>query len=145
MPQGRAAADVAVALQHSLGVLVRRLRQAQPTGALTFSESSALKHLDRDGPATSADLARKEQISPQSMGATLAALETRGLVARSADPADGRRVVVSLTATGAASLHDKRAARAEQLARALADGFTREELDALRAAGPLLERLAQRI
>src|SRR5215472_10307855 len=81
--------EVAVMLRVSIGLLVRRLRQAQPAGDLTLPESSALARLDRGGPATPSALARLEQISPQSMGATIAALEARALVERHPDPADG--------------------------------------------------------
>jgi DNA-binding MarR family transcriptional regulator len=106
-------------------------------------ETSALARLDRGGPATSSALARIEQISPQSMGATLSALEARGLVERGPDAYDGRRVVLSVTEAGRQLLRDKRDARTGQLARALSVGFTRDELDQLIAAAPLLERLAQ--
>jgi DNA-binding MarR family transcriptional regulator len=137
--------DVAAALRVSVGLLRRRLRQVQPAGELSLPESSALARLERIGPATSSALARLEQISPQSMGATLAALEARGLVERRADPSDGRRVVMSLTDAGAQALRSKRDARTEQLARALSAEFTRAELDQLMAAAPLLERLAHSI
>jgi DNA-binding MarR family transcriptional regulator len=79
------------------------------------------------------------------MGATLSALEARGLVERHPDPGDGRRVVVSLSETGRQALRNKRNARVEQLARALSSGFTHSELRQLMAAAPLLERLAQSI
>ena len=81
--------EVAAALQMSIGLLRRRLRQVRPEGELTLPEIAALARLDRAGPATASALARLEQISPQSMGATLAGLEARGLVARSPDPDDG--------------------------------------------------------
>jgi DNA-binding MarR family transcriptional regulator len=119
------------------------MRQVRPEGELTLPETSALARLDRGGPATPGALAKQEQISPQSMGATLAALEARGLVARRADPGDGRRAVMSLTAAGRQVLQDKRAARTQQLARALSAGFTPAELGQLMAAAQLLERLAQ--
>ena len=77
-------------MQAAVRLLVQRLRQTQAAeGDLTSSETSALARLDRTGPTTSTELARLERISPQSMGATVAALEERGLVARQADPADG--------------------------------------------------------
>ncbi len=145
MPQAPDVHAVASALRVSIGLLLRRLRQAQADGELTLPESSALTRLDRGGPATSSALARLEQISPQSMGATLSALEARGLVERRPDPGDGRRVVISLSEAGMQALRDKRNARIEQLARALSSGFTRSELQQLMAAAPLLERLAQSI
>ena len=137
--------EVAAALRMSIGLLLRRLRQVRPEGELTLPETSALARLDRGGPATASALARLEQISPQSMGATLGALEVRGLVERRPDPEDGRRVVLSVTEAGRQMLRDKRNARTEQLAQALAAGFTRAELDQLMAAAPLIERLAQSI
>jgi DNA-binding MarR family transcriptional regulator len=137
--------EVAAALRVSIGLLLRRLRQVQVEGELTLPESSALTRLDRGGPTTPSELAKLEQISPQSMGATLAALEARGLVGRRPDPRDGRRVVLSVTEAGRAVLLDKRNARAEQLAKALSAGFTPAELRQLIAAAPLLERLAQSI
>ena len=137
--------EVAAALRVSIGLLLRRLRQVQVEGELTLPESSALTRLDRGGPTTPSELAKLEQISPQSMGATLAALEARGLVGRRPDPRDGRRVVLSVTEAGRAVFLDKRNARAEQLAKALSAGFTPAELRQLMAAAPLLERLAQSI
>ena len=110
-----------------------------------MSESAALARLDRGGPATAAALARAEQISPQSMGATLAALETRGLITRAPDPADGRRVILSVSDAGLEVLRHRRNARTEQLARALSSGFTPSELEQLSHVAPLLERLAQSI
>ncbi len=145
MSQDPDVSDVAAALRASIGLLLRRLRQVRPDDELSLPEGSALTRLDRGGPATASALARQEQISPQSMGATLAALEARGLVERSPDPADGRRIVLSITGAGRQALQDKRSARVEQLARALSAGFTRTELNQLMAAAPLLERLAQSI
>jgi DNA-binding MarR family transcriptional regulator len=137
--------EVAAAIRVSIGLLRRRLRQLPVEGELTLPETAALARLDRGGPATPGVLAKQEQISPQSMGATLAGLEARGLVERHADPGDGRRAVMSLTKAGRQVLQDKRNARTEQLAQALSAGFTREELSQLMTAAPLLERLAQSI
>jgi DNA-binding MarR family transcriptional regulator len=138
--------QVAAALRMSIGLLLlRRLRQTQDTGELTLPETSALARLDRGGPATASTLAKLEQISPQSMGATVAALEAHGLVEREADPDDGRRAVLSVTRAGREVLRDRRNARTGQLARALSSSFTDAELEQLKAAAPLLERLAQSI
>ena len=143
--QGPDVTEVAAALRVSIGLLLRRLRQVQPDGELSLPETSALTRLDRSGPATSSALAKEEQISAQSMGATLAALEARGLVARQPDPDDGRRAVLSLTEAGRQVLRDKRSARVAQLAQALSGAFTSAELSQLKAAAPLLERLAHSI
>ena len=137
--------EVAAAVYLSVGLFKRRLRQVPAPGELSLPESSALRKLERGGPATVTALARAEQISTQSMGATLSGLEARGLVKRQSDPADGRRAVMSVTEAGLSALSDKRNARIAQLARALAAGFTPAELGQLMAAAPLIERLAESI
>jgi DNA-binding MarR family transcriptional regulator len=138
--------DVAGALHASVRLLVQRLRQTPAVGRdLTSPETSALARLDRTGPTTAAELARLERISPQSMGATVAALEERGLVDRSPDPGDGRRSILSLSADGHALLQRRRSARSEHLSEALEAAFTRAEVKQLQAAAPLIERLAQHI
>ena len=137
--------QIAATLRLSIGLLLRRMRQIPTDDELTLSESAALARLDRGGPTTAATLARAEQISPQSMGATLASLESRGLIERAADPDDGRRVILSATDAGLQVLRERRNARTDELARALSSGFSPEELEQLVAAAPLLERLAQSI
>jgi DNA-binding MarR family transcriptional regulator len=136
---------VAGALRLSVGLLLRRMRQVRVDGELTLPEGAALSRLDREGPTTASALAKQEQISPQSMGATLAALEGRGLIQRRQDPDDGRRVVLSVTKAGKQRQRSKTDARTAQLAKALSTGFTPAEIQQLKAAAPLLERLAHNI
>src|SRR5579863_5655979 len=100
--------EVARSLQVSIGLLKRRLRLAPVEGELTVPETSALAWLERDGSASATELARLEAISPQSMGATLAALEGRGLVDRSPDPGDGRKVIIRITEAGMEALRERR-------------------------------------
>jgi DNA-binding MarR family transcriptional regulator len=130
-------------LSASLGLLVRRLRQVHVDGELTLSQTSVLVRLERDGPATPGVLAAGEQITPQSMGAILAALEERGLVSRSGDPSDGRRVVMSVTEAGRESLQGVRHEKAQRLARAIEKGLTPVEQRQLLETIPLLQRLGR--
>src|SRR6201989_2762746 len=136
---------IAADLRLSIGLLLRRLRQIPTGDELTLSESAALARLDRGGPASAAELARAEQISPQSIGATLGTLQARGLIAKAADPADGRRMILSLTEAGLEVLRHRRNRRTEELSRALSNRFTTSELEQLAAAAPLLARLASSI
>lgn len=139
-------AGIASALLVGVGALVRRAQQVPPGGGLAMPERTALSLLDRSGPTTSSTLAREAQITAQAMGATLGALRARGLVERRPDPADGRRLVLTVTDAGLRALKDKRNARTELIAQALTGGaFTPAELRQLAAAAPLLERLAQTI
>jgi DNA-binding MarR family transcriptional regulator len=142
---GASAVRVAADLRAALSPLVRRLRQVKPDGELTFSQISVLVRLDREGPATATELAAGEGIRPQSVCTIIGALQERGLVAREADPDDGRRIVVSLTAAGLDGLHGARAERARRLAVAVSEELTPAERDQLAAAIPLLERITRRV
>ena len=144
-PPRPTAEEVAAALRTAAGNLYRRLKQSPIEGEATLAETSTLARLERNGPATSSDLARADRISPQSMGVTVSALEERGLIERSRDPLDGRRVVLSITEAGLQVVHDKRGARTAMIAAALRDGFTDAELGQLLAAAPLIERLAEKL
>jgi DNA-binding MarR family transcriptional regulator len=137
--------EVAGALRVAVGLVVRKLRQAPNPGELSVAESAALSRLERGGPATSSDLARVDRISPQSMGATVAALLDQGLIERARDPEDGRRIVLSVTEAGRRTLRDKRGARTGHIAAALRDGFSADELRQLEGAAALLERLAEKL
>jgi DNA-binding MarR family transcriptional regulator len=137
--------EVASALKLSIGLFVRRFRQSPGTGALTLPEQSTLSRLERGGPASASDLARAEQVTPQAVGPTVAVLEDRGLVVRSRDPKDARRVLLSVTEPGLEALRDKRGAVVERMANVLAEDFSQAELETLHAAAQLIERLGERL
>ena len=132
----------ATRLRVSMGAFKRRVQETVSDGDLTGPQLTALSRLDRFGPATTAELARREQISPQAMGATVASLEQRGLVARAPDAADGRRSILALTPAGQAAIHSGRSAIADRIAAALEESFSSQERAILEAAAPLIERLA---
>lgn len=132
----------AAALQIAVGRLVRRLRQTHVPGELTLSEASVLSRLDRDGATTPGELATADRVKPQAMGATVQALEQRGLVSRAPDPGDGRRVLMAITDEGRRLLTDRRSLKTHALAEAIGR-LTDEERRALVAATRLLDRLAE--
>ncbi|MFC1403855.1 MULTISPECIES: MarR family winged helix-turn-helix transcriptional regulator [Streptacidiphilus] len=135
------AAQAAADLRVLLGRLRRRLKEVDNTDGITASQLSVLSRLDREGPAAPGVLAAAERVRPQSMGATLAALEERALIERRPDPADGRRQVVSLTDEGTEAITGTRRVREEWLARALQDRYTAAERATVVEALALLERL----
>lgn len=143
-PEPTSAQEAAAELRATLGLLYRRIRQTRAASDLTLSESAALSRLDQHHPVTAAQLARLEQVSPQSIGTTLQSLEGRGLIQRAPDPGDGRRVILSLTGAGRETLRSKRTARTEQFTRAL-DALGAEDRAQLLAVLPVLERLAEEL
>ena len=102
-----------------------------------------MARLAKDGPATTADLARAEGVKPQSMGTTIAALEERGLVERKAHPTDGRQVNIELTAKGAAVRKSAKEAKRTWLAQAIAQ-LNDQERETLFAAGEIITRLVEK-
>ncbi|MEU3651833.1 MarR family transcriptional regulator [Streptomyces sp. NPDC032161] len=134
--------QVALRLSAALGRLLRRLRTTSSESLLTPTQRSVLARLDREGPTTTAALARAEYVRPQSMRLTVGALESRGLVERAPDPADGRKSVVSITRTGLEVLTAVRTAKNDWLAEALAAELDDEERRTVAEAAELLDRLA---
>jgi DNA-binding MarR family transcriptional regulator len=93
------------------------------------------------GPATPGELAEIERVAKPTMTRTVAALVERGLVARAADPGDGRAVILSLTPAGRHTLAATRAKRDAWMATRVR-GLTPEEQRVLVAAERILSRVA---
>ena len=134
--------DTANRLRVAIGGFRRGAGEAPAAGEFGGPQLAALSRLDRLGPMTTAGLARREQITPQAMGVTIASLEKLGLVERKADDADGRRWILNLTPEGRSAIRSGRNALTERMALALKESFSDEEAQVLRAAAPLIERLA---
>ena len=126
-----------------LGRLRRRLREQANPGDLTASQLSVLGSLERDGAATVSALARREHMRPQSMGATVAALQAAGHVSAAPDPADGRQTILSLTAQARDWIDAYRVARESWLSRAIAASLTPQEQGELARAIALLTRIVE--
>ena len=126
----------------AVGLLVRRTRAAAASHELSLTESAVMARLAKDGPATTADLARAEAMKPQSMGTTIAALEERGLVERSPHPTDGRQMNIALTAKGAAVRNSAKDAKRTWLAQAITQ-LDEPDRETLFKAGEIIKRLVK--
>jgi DNA-binding MarR family transcriptional regulator len=126
----------------SIGLLVRRVRAAAALHELSLTEAAVMARLDKDGPATTADLARAEGMKPQSMGTTIAALEEMHMVERKPHPTDGRQVNITLTAKGAAVRKSAKDAKRTWLAQAIAQLDDQERVTLFKAA-EIIRRLAE--
>jgi DNA-binding MarR family transcriptional regulator len=132
---------VAAELRVVIGKLRRRLRGEGHLGDFTPSQVDALVWLEREGPATVTALARALGVRPQSMGETVSALKSAGLVSGAPDPADGRQTVLSLTAMCRDRIEAARLAREDWLFRAIRTKLAPAEQEALAAGVALLQRL----
>ena len=134
-------AALASELRTVVGKLKRRLREHTHLGGLSWSQTSALSRLDREGPATVTTLARADEMRPQSMGAIVAVLERSGFAVGNPNPEDGRQTILSITEAGRQWLDVRRAAGQDWLSQAIRSHLSPTEQAELSAAVRLLERL----
>ncbi|MFF5303913.1 MULTISPECIES: MarR family winged helix-turn-helix transcriptional regulator [unclassified Streptomyces] len=135
----RSARDLRIVLSR----LRRRIREVATDEDLTPSQESALTLVGKHGAATASALASAEGVRPQSMAATLAALDQHGLIRRGPDPEDGRRQLVTLTEAGRERIEGNRQVRGEWLTRAFEDRYTEQERRTILDALALMERLSE--
>src|SRR5215469_6703545 len=130
------AGEVAAGLER----LFALLRLVSPPG-LSMTAAATLGTLDRSGPCRLTALAASEGVTQPAMTQLVGRLADAGLVARSADPDDGRVVYVEITQEGRDMVARRRAARAERLSMLLAR-LSPADQDALAAALPAINALA---
>ncbi|MBV8065944.1 MAG: MarR family transcriptional regulator [Actinobacteria bacterium] len=133
-------ATVAADLRIVLGQLVRRLRNEY---SFSVTAAAVLSQLDREGAQTTSELAHMAHVRPQSMAQTVSELEADGLVSRRPDPADGRRVLIEITAEGRTRLREERRKRESWLAEGIRQ-LSADEQQTLVEALPILQHLSER-
>lgn len=132
-------AEIAAQLRLSATRLARRLRQEAGSG-LTPSQLSALAAVHNNGPLTLGELAEQERVAPPSITKCVAKLEADGLLARAADPTDGRVSRVSVTKAGRSLVTETRRRKTAWLTSRIAR-LSAEEQARLAAALDVLEAL----
>ena len=138
-------AETAVRLAVAVKRLQARIREeagVTSTG-LSVAQVSIFSRLVHEGPLTAATLAVAEHVSQQAIAQSLAGLKTGGLVSVKPDPADGRKSLLEVTATGRALYETIMASRDDWLIRAIESAVNPDERTRLDQAIKLLERLGQ--
>lgn len=128
------ASDVRLACQH----VSRRVRYDN-CHEIPPHQFSVLAKLAQ-GPKTPGELAKIEEVSAPSMTRTVNGLVEQGLVARSADPDDGRRQHLELTDAGHEMVRRTRASRDDWMVQRL-QHLSPDDLATLRAATDILQRV----
>lgn len=135
-------AGLASVLRISVMRLRRRLaNERHPSNDLSLGSMAVLGGLVAEGEQTLGDLAARERVQPPSMTRTVNFLEEGGYVSRRSGDADRRQVLVSITEKGRKVVKADRASRDAWLAQRLAE-LTPDEIDVIRRAAPILERIA---
>ena len=138
----RSDAGLASALRVSLARLTRRLRRQAAAHSLTPTQFATLAAVERHSGITPGELAELEKVQPPSMTRVIAALEERGLVARTPHPTDRRQVTVTVTEAAQTLLKEERRRKEAWLTQRLKE-LTPEERTILRQAAPILEKLSR--
>lgn len=147
MPSVEHVARTSPGLASELRLSVMRLRrrlavERHPDNALSIPTMAVLGCLYRHGDSTVGELARRERVQPPSMTRTVTCLVEGGYATRRPHDTDGRQVVVALSDKGRETLLVDRDRRDAWLSRCL-DDLTADERAILRAAAPLLQRIAE--
>jgi len=128
---------------HSAAIhLLRRVRKQDSATGEGPARLSALSVLVFGGPSTLGQLADAEQVRPPTMSRIVAGLQANNLVEIIPDLSDARRIQIRATTRGIQLLHEGRRRRVTSLAAQL-EAFSRSELEILRSAADLLERLSR--
>jgi DNA-binding MarR family transcriptional regulator len=122
--------------------LARQLRFRRPDSSVSLSQLSALSTLAKEGAMTPGALAIRERVRPPSMTRVIASLAELGFVARSAHPADGRQVLVSVSPSGTQLIEAERKASQEWLKDRLSQ-LDDEQRKALLVAAELMTALVE--
>jgi DNA-binding MarR family transcriptional regulator len=78
----------------------RHVRDPQSGAQLSAHQASILDHLDEVEPSSLTELAEHMGVTPSTMSIAVDRLARRSYVTRSADPLDGRRVLLRLSPSG---------------------------------------------
>ena len=81
-------------------VLPRALDEELEAIGITMSQFGTLRAIANEGPLSTADLARRADVRPQTMAVTLTSLDRTGLLQRRPHPVHGRVVLVDMTPEG---------------------------------------------
>ncbi len=123
--------------------LYRRLRREAQSGERSWARLVLLGAIDRFGDTgTPSAVARAEGMRSSNLAAMLRELDADGLIVRTRDVKDGRKVRLKLTARGQNLLYANRARRDRWLSEALQHCLTEEDRKSLFQIGKLLDRIA---
>lgn len=121
---------------------INRLANQRVRLALPFAQARLLAVIEDQGAARISDLAALDHCSQPTMTTQVRRLEDAGLVSRTADPADARAVLISITPEGVEALATVRSDRGAVIDPYLArldDADRRTLVDAVRVMRSLLE------
>jgi DNA-binding MarR family transcriptional regulator len=132
--------ELAEQLRGSIGRLVRAAREVQ---RLRLADAEVLSILEREGAMTSAELAVRRRVRPQTMTTTVKELLREGMITSSPHAVDGRKLLLSLSAAGLEALTRSRRDRARHLAAAMDAALDPDDVTRMKDLLPLLDKVIE--
>jgi DNA-binding MarR family transcriptional regulator len=136
--------ETEVALLMRFGEATRRAIPVEAHRSLDRAAYVILRHLDEAGPQNVSALAARLNLDGSTVTRQVGAMERDGLIAREADPSDGRGTLVSATTAGLRRMSVVRSARAEVYDEMLADWTDRDRAELATLLNRLNEALSAR-
>ncbi len=129
-------------LRTAITRVIKKLRRESPTGLqLSLTERSTMALLYQHSALLPTELASMEMITNQSMSQVLNHLSELGYLTRTASQTDKRKVNISLSELGEATLQQLRHERDEWLAKTIIETCTPAEQEILKQATTILAKL----
>ncbi|MBC2640495.1 MULTISPECIES: MarR family winged helix-turn-helix transcriptional regulator [unclassified Rhodococcus (in: high G+C Gram-positive bacteria)] len=116
-------------------------RQFTAGRTISVGKIGVLAYLAKHGQTSASTLATAERISPQAIATAVRELEGLGLVVRTPDEQDRRRIWIELTDSGRERLAQERSKGLDWLEQAIAERLTAEEKKTLDSVVPILRKL----
>lgn len=133
----------ATKIRRSVTHLARRLRGLRSAHGISGSKLAILGWLFREGtPMTATDLARLEQLQPQSLTRIIAELDEQRLIRRTPAEEDRRQILIEITQAGQDLLVVDAYRQNQWLMETMAARLTKAEREMLAIAADLLDNLA---
>jgi DNA-binding MarR family transcriptional regulator len=130
-------------LRDSIVALARRLRQSVQADSENWTALMALGAIQRaKGTGTPTQIATELGLQSSNLAQILGELDRRNLIQRTCDPADKRKVRLSLTQAGLNLACEARGRRDQWLSDTMEACLSVEEQAQLLAAGALIQRIA---
>ena len=122
-------AEAVEALYQAVRTVGKAARTAEAGGGIGPSQIAVLGYLEREGPLSIAELAKREKVSHPTMSRMVSSLARTGLIEKTRSPEDARSRMVVITETGKRRRDDALVVRrqlVEELARRLSSDSLRE-------------------
>jgi DNA-binding MarR family transcriptional regulator len=136
--------ESATHLRSVVSRIARRLNASATSEGLTPTQASVLGLIAARGPLGLTQLAELEGLNPTMLSRVISALTSADLIVRTPDPSDLRALQVTATPEGARMNERIKSARAQVVSES-AENLSHEQVQALIAALPALEALAEQL